>query len=205
MFSVKSYPYQKIYYSRKGQVIRRKSVATPSPLTPTQLEQARNYFKFTGEIKEDPTQIPPPEIYAKILYYNPNGATFTPAPTNWQSFPSGSQLAGTTGAYYANNLFLLKSKTNPSILVFYHITFNPPGATDSSVTINYSDEYEGYWVFLGSSPDTYTVYFTDSSNQTISTIPAIIVTSLTPLSLIPGAGLFVNRTFMDTSLSEQLP
>lgn len=65
MFSVPSYPRSDRYYSHKGQIIRRRRMDTPAPLSPQQLQQAYDYF-IARDILFPPT--PPPDTNIYIFY-----------------------------------------------------------------------------------------------------------------------------------------
>lgn len=67
MFSVPNYPRSDNYYSHKGQIIRRRRMDTPAPLSPQQLQQAYDYF-VARSILFPPTPPPDTNIY---LFYGP--------------------------------------------------------------------------------------------------------------------------------------
>lgn len=118
MFSVPSYPRSDRYYSHKGQVIRRRRMDTPAPLSPQQLQQAYDYF-VARSILSPPTPPPDTNIY---LFYGPTTSDeisnkqivhisdFPPAPTG------SSSLSTTTYDLFVVAIILT---TDPSRIYFY--------------------------------------------------------------------------------------
>lgn len=73
MFSVPSYPRSDKYYSHKGQIIRRRRMDTPAPLSPQQLQQAYDYF-VARSILFPPTSPTPPLDTNIYLFYSPHNS-----------------------------------------------------------------------------------------------------------------------------------
>lgn len=116
MFSVKEYPYPDRYYSRKGQVLQRKTIETRGPLTPQQLKKAYDYFIATNQLSS-----PSPSLDTNLyLFYVQNFTLPVLASKliNINDFITPSSTYIITPSRYQNIIFAVINNNYPNRIYF---------------------------------------------------------------------------------------
>lgn len=127
MFSVTSYPYQNSYYSRKGQVIRRKNLSNPVILTNDQIEQAKEVLLSQGAVINpplDPSQPYPNIVYSfwTALVSSPNEQTERPM----SAFQQTRSLTNTASGRTEYSVYILYHKNG---YMYFYAFYQPFGIT----------------------------------------------------------------------------
>lgn len=202
MFSYHNYPYEKRYYSRKGQIIRRRLNDPPTALNLSQLNQARNYFLQKKILQLPPTSQNPPTD-SDIDNPQPNPPSENQYPLTIVGFSESGvihQYEFISALTYLSTTIISSTKSlriivgvffNSNPLIYYFQSFM---TRSSSYTTSHTFTVENGSLF---------VYYIEGSYDPFVGVGYIVQELLVPHVLAPdGSPRPTSTTFTESNISD---